>query len=1020
MKLILNILFIVLSQLAYAQICDVEQIDDLLEKKQYALVYSLCEAYGDCESASEQNFEWIQYHQSLCALELFNDEAEMRFEDYLNDYPHGKYRNKSYLALSKIHFRNKDYEKAIAKLNLIDVFELDFEEEAMYYFRLGYSYFITGKYEEAKVSFFDINKIKFTYSDLTTYCLGHMAYDEGNYATALNEFNKLIETPKLGVISKYYITHIYYYQSRFEELIEFAKPLLDASYNPARDSELVRLIANAYYALEDYTSSVTYFEKYLQNNALNRFEKYQLATSYFELAQFEKSIHQFEDVLLEKDSLSQYAAHQLGKAYLKQNEKSKAINAFNFASQIQYDFDLMEDAAFNRVKLIFEQKNTFEDAVDIIEQFIIDYPSSIHLSYVQNLLIKAYTSTKNYQSAIDKLSVLNDLTFEQKQVYQKLSYFLAVENYLSSNYEESIEWFKKSLKYPINSVFVARSYYWMGEAYYQLEDYNKAIEEFNAFQFEDGAFSIDEYSESYYSLAFSYFQVKNYNNAIKWFRKYIKKSTDKNKLTDAYLRIGDSYFMTRNYTRAKEYYALAENEGAFDVDFSIYQQSVCFGLTNKLTDKRDALVKLITEFPQSIYNDDATLDLSSIYLNEGKVEQSVELLKNLVDEHPNSPLVKVALLNLGLSYYNDGKNDLAVTNFKKVIQDHPNSMQAKEALIAFKNLSVEQGDVSSYFSYIDGLSNVSVDIASKDSLSYEASENLYLNQKYDKAAQAFSNYLTNYDAPIFKLNAHYYKAECLFITSPENAIEDYLIVLEFPQNEFTERSLIRLSRIEFEREEYGTAALHYNRLLSVAQDNNLIRESVLRLFKCYTELEIKPLQFEFAEKLLEIEKLDIETQNKARLVIANHYYEQSEFSTARKDYIFVSKNNTSSLGAEAKYQLAYLDFLAEDFDSCESKIYELSENYFSDYFIAKSFILLSDIYFVKGNYFQSKATLQSIVDNYQGEELLNICKQKISEIEALESQEQKAIDKEDLIIDLLDSIELNELFEEENTEEYEE
>jgi len=172
--------------------------------------------------------------------------------------------------------------------------------------------------------------------------------------------------------------------------------------------------------------------------------------------------------------------------------------------------------------------------------------------------------------------------------------------------------------------------------------------------------------------------------------------------------------------------------------------------------------------------------------------------------------------------------------------------------------------------------------------------------------------------------------------------------------------------------------------------------------------------------LLELEKLDIETQNKARLVIANHYYEQSEFSTARKDYIFVSKNNTSSLGAEAKYQLAFLDFLAEDFDSCESKIYELSENYFSDYFIAKSFILLSDIYFVKGNYFQSKATLQSIVDNYQGKELLNICKQKISEIEALESQEQKAIDKEDLIIDLLDSIELNELFEEENTEEYEE
>ena len=1004
----------------YAQICDVKQIENLLEKEQFALVYSICDAYQDCESASDDNMEWIQYQQSRCALELFNDEAAMRFEDYLSDYPYGKFRNKSYLALSQIHFRNKEYDKAIAKLNMVDVYELEFEDEAMYYFRLGYSYFITGKYDEAKVSFYDINKIKFSYSDLITYFLGHMAYEEGNYATALKEFNKLVETPKLGVISRYYITHIYYYQNQFEELINFAKPLLEASYNPSRDSELVRLIGNAYYALEDYQSSVEYLQKYLQNNTLDRFEQYQLATSYFELSQFNESIKHFEDILLEEDSLSQFAAHQLAKAYLNQGEKSKAVNAFKFASQMDYDLDLKEDAAFNRVKLIFEQNNTLEDAVNIIEGYLQNYPSSIHESYVQNLLIKAYTSTKNYQSAIDKLSVLTDLTFEQKQVYQKLSYFLAIENYLSAKYEESIDWLKKSLKYPINSVFIAKSYFWMGEAYYQLGDYNKSIEEFKAFQLKDGAFSLSEYSQSYYSLAFSYFQIKQYDNAIKWFRKYIKKSSDKNKLTDAYLRIGDSFFMTRKYNRAKEYYALAEDNDAFDVDFSIHQQSICYGLINKSSKKRDALTKLIKEFPNSIYHDDAILSLSSIYLNEGNIDKSVELLNDLIENHPNSPLVKVALLNIGLNYYNDEKNELAISNFKKVIEEYPNSSEAKEALIVFKNMSVEQGDVSSYFNYIDGLSDVSVDIASKDSLSYEASENLYLNQKYDKALKAFSNYLTNYEAPIFKLKAHYYKAECLYLTSPENSIDDYLMVLEFPQNDFTEQSLIRLSRIEFERKEYGTAALHYNKLLSVAQDNNLIRESTLKLFKCYSKLGIKSSQFEFAENLLQMEKIDIEIQNEARLVIANHYFEQSEYYIAKKEYVFVCQNNTAEMGAEAKYQLAYLHFLAEDLDSCETIIYELSEKYYSDYFIAKGFILLSDIYFEKENYFQSKATLQSIVDNYQGEELINICKEKISDIEILESQEQKVIDKEDLIIDLLDSVELNELFEEENSEEDEE
>jgi len=51
-----------------------------------------------------------------------------------------------------------------------------------------------------------------------------------------------------------------------------------------------------------------------------------------------------------------------------------------------------------------------------------------------------------------------------------------------------------------------------------------------------------------------------------------------------------------------------------------------------------------------------------------------------------------------------------------------------------------------------------------------------------------------------------------------------------------------------------------------------------------------------------------------------------------------------------------------------------------DYFIAKSFILLSDIYFSQGNKFQAKATLESIIDNYSGEDLIIIAKQKREKI----------------------------------------
>ena len=77
-------------------------------------------------------------------------------------------------------------------------------------------------------------------------------------------------------------------------------------------------------------------------------------------------------------------------------------------------------------------------------------------------------------------------------------------------------------------------------------------------------------------------------------------------------------------------------------------------------------------------------------------------------------------------------------------------------------------------------------------------------------------------------------------------------------------------------------------------------------------------------------------------------------------------------------------------------------------------ILLSDIYRKKGNLFQARATLQSIIDNYEGDDLLELCNKKILEIDFQNKKQQKEESNENLIIDLLNEVDLYELFEEEN------
>ena len=106
MKLRVYILFLLLSKTSFAQNCYVEQIKDLLQNKQYALVYSMADALKECTGINELDIEWANFHQAICALELFNDEAKFRIEKYLESYPNGLYTNDAYIALSKYHFRN--------------------------------------------------------------------------------------------------------------------------------------------------------------------------------------------------------------------------------------------------------------------------------------------------------------------------------------------------------------------------------------------------------------------------------------------------------------------------------------------------------------------------------------------------------------------------------------------------------------------------------------------------------------------------------------------------------------------------------------------------------------------------------------------------------------------------------------------------------------------------------------------------------------------------------------------------
>src|SRR5262249_49809020 len=98
----------------------------------------------------------------------------------------------------------------------------------------------------------------------------------------------------------------------------------------------------------------------------------------------------------------------------------------------------------------------------------------------------------------------------------------------------------------------------------------------------------------------------------------------------------------------------------------------------------------------------------------------------------------------------------------------------------------------------------------------------------------------------------------------------------------------------------------------------------------------------------------------------------------------------------AKYKIAEISYLKGNYkqsmDECKAMVEQKPTH---EYWRVKGFILLADNYYQLGNVFQAKATLQSIIDNYKGEELKAVAQEKLNRI----LDEEKAKEKVKIIED---------------------
>ncbi len=965
---------------------------ELYNKKKFGAAQDLFQQIIDKNpgSGSEINIT-SQYYVAICAVELFHPDAEKYLATFINQHTTHPLQGLASFQMGNLQYRNNDFDEAIEWFAKVDTYDLNAEQREELTFKTGYAHFQNENYEAAKQQFFNIQNPSSIYYPSASYYYGHIAYTEKNYETALIYLQRLNDDENFGPIVPYYITHIYFLQKKYDELIAYATPLIEKS-NTKRAAEISRMIGEAHYNKDQFGESIPFLLTYHQETKpgdKTREDHYQLGFAYYQTDQFEESVGYLEKATNENDSLAQNALYILADSYLKTDQRRSARSAFQQAHQMDFIPEISEDALFNYAKLSFELSlNPFNEAILSFQKYIDLYPNSPRREEAYKHLIDLYLTGKNYKDAIASMESINLNTPDLRAAYQRVAFFRGVELFNNGDFRGAVEHFDKSEKHPRNSNIKAQSLFWKGEAHFRLENYQETVDILNQFLTARGAFRLPEYKMANYTLGYAQFKLKNYPQAITAFRKFIGESSIQLKhRNDAYLRIADSYFVTKNYASGIEFYDRAADLGGQDNEYAIFQKGLVYGVTGDFNQKITTLLSLINNYPNTNFADDARYELAGTYVITDDNTNALKYFNDIINNYPNSSYVKSSMLKSGLIYFNDQQDERALQVLKQVVEKYPGSMESQEALASIRNIYVAMDRVDEFISFSQGLGFADVSAAQQDSLTYTAAENRYMQGDCQNASKSFGNYLDKFPDGIFSLNANFYKAECDYrLEELQQALAGYDRVLERPKSKFSENAALRSAQINFGMNNYQTALEKYILLEEIAEYRSNILEAKIGQMRSLNNLERPDQTIEVAYKVLDSDKVSNEIIQEANLMIARSALMNNNLDMAKEYFVKTNEMSENVLSAEAKYNIAYIEFRKGNYTETEKIIFDFINPLTSyDYWLAKIFILLADNYLELENIFQARHTLQSIIDNYKGEELREIAIQKLEEINQQEA-----------------------------------
>lgn len=932
------------------------------------------------------NKVWAEYYSIMCSLYLGYSETELLASRFVRNYPEHPVAGNLYKQIGNYFFEHGDYARAVDYLKKSP----KSDEDAQY--RLAISHFSLQDYSEALIIFDELKGGTTDNSISSSYYAAIINFRAGRYPEAIPDFKKAEQSAVYRSEIPGWLAHSYYRQGKFAEMLAYTEPLLRERNSGRKLEDVALLTAEVYFQQTNYEkASVNYttYKNYKSQGMLPAVS-YRYGYSLYKTNQFAPAAEQLKNVAAVRDTLGQYASFILGVCYLKANNPNYALGAFDQARKSNYNKSVTEDADFNHAKVLLDL-NRGNEAIKALEEFLKRYPNTKYEDEANELVSEAYLASNNYQAALAYIEGLPRRSIRTNTAYQRIAYNQGVKMFNEERYIDAIPYFDRSLTTPVNAETKYAANFWKAEALSAEKKYTEAIPMYQSIIASVDNTTTNVYdlqSKSRYSLAYSYYNTKDYDKANILFREYadrMKASGDSQSYQDAVIRLGDTYFASKSYDAALKYYEQAVLGKGADRDYANYQKGLVLVLKNNEAGARAAFQKVQSDFPASLYVDNAIYQEANLDFVASRYIPAITGFTKLLNEKPQSALIPAALLKRAGAFQNTTNHEGAIADYKNILKNHSTSPQSKDALAGIQEELNEVGRPEEFTQILSEYQRANPLDNSVVGLEYESAKGLFYSEKYDKAVVALIDYVRKNPTSIESYEAKYLIAESYFkLGNKQESLNWYYVVIRDRKYKALTKAISKAAEIEFAAGNFKAAITNYRNLLASATDKKDQQTALIALMESYYKTTKTDSTLFFAKEVSNSGDVVLGAKSKANLYMGKIYMSKNDYPKATEAFNQTIALAKDDFGAEAQLLIAQILYNQKKYKESSEMIIAKFRNEFSDAadkIIGRAYLLLADDFVGLENVFQAKATLNSIIDNMTDKEIIAEAKVKLKTLE---------------------------------------